>query len=344
MEIHNLQDIEKALLETRGEFHKTTAPIRSLLNRAISLFTESIGLIRTVAKDTDDERHALEVLAAAFRRVMASIVLLESGLPQEAHMVLRNALELMLIAMDITYNKSSLEEWKKTIKDTLKEYDDWYFTKSKICKRIDKNERGMYPQLERELALHTGEEWKVISNKSLHAHSQAQIRQLFDSSGNFQLLGRKTVENYEKDLKLYQELIFDIVTLLIGIPKYRDLIGKTEALSVGRNRFAENYTKLKEELSAKGKMIEENSSKVSLLDSQDKEIGVSSEIRIVLDKLGAEAEAKAKVGADFEQVTRKMLQLLEANGLEVTKLKAIVTYSDTESGNKIENITIYYLD
>lgn len=344
MEVHSWQDIENALVETRQEFHKTTDPIRNLLDTAVSLFLEAADLMKSVAKDTDDERYALEVLATTFRRVVSSIVLLESGLADEAHMVLRNALELILIAIDIAYNRASLEEWKKTIKDDLIEYDDWHFTKSKICKRIDKNEGSIYPKLERELALHTCEEWKVISNKSLHAHSQAQIRKLFDSSGNFQLLGRKTVESYERDFRTYQAIIFDIVTLLIGIPKYRDLIGKTEALSARRNRFVENYAKLKEELSITGKMIEENTMKVSLLDPQDKEIGVSSEIRTALDKLGAEAEAKAKVGADFEQVTRKMLQLLEDNGFEITKLKSIVTYSDTESGNKIENITIYYLD
>lgn len=259
MEIHSFQDIENALAETRKEFNQTTAPIKSLLDRAVSLFLETIDLIGAVAKDTDDERYSLEVLFTAFRRVVASIVSLKSGLPDETHMVLRNALELILVAVDITYNRVSLKEWGKTVKDTLEDYDDWYFTKSKICKRIDKNEESVYPQLERKLALHTCEEWKVISNKSLHAHSQAQIRKLFDSSGNFQLLGRKTVESYQKDFRMYQAIIFDIVSLLIGIPKYRDLIGKNKALSARANKFAENYSKLKQELSVTGSMIEENS-------------------------------------------------------------------------------------
>jgi len=92
MEIHGLQDIENALLETREEFHKTTLPVRNLLDRAVSLFVEALCLIGTVGKDTDDERHAMEVLVAVFRRVIASVVLLESGLAQEAHMILRNAL------------------------------------------------------------------------------------------------------------------------------------------------------------------------------------------------------------------------------------------------------------
>lgn len=260
MEIHGLQDVENALLKTREEFHKTTVSIRSLLDRVVSLFLEAIGLIRAVAKDTDDERYALEVLATAFRRVIASVVLLESGLPQEAHMVLRNALELMLIVIDITYNRASLEEWKKTVNDELRNinHDEWYFSKRKVCKRINNNAGNVYPKLERKLALHTCKEWELISNISVHAHSQAQIRKLFDSSGNFQLLGRKTVENYEKDFKLYQELIFDIVSLLIGIPKYRDFISEAKGLSTRRNRFAEHYSKLLGEMNVTRRIMEEN--------------------------------------------------------------------------------------
>jgi len=268
MEIHSFQDIEIALAKTREEVYNTTAPIRSLLDTAVSLFFEAADLMKSVAKDTDDERYALEVLATAFRRVIASVASLETGLPQEAHMILRNALELMLIAIDITYNRASLEEWKKTISDDLKDtnYDEWHFTKSKICKRINSNEGNVYPELERKLTLGIKgmsghgicKEWQVISNMSVHAHSQAQIRKLFDSSGNFQLLGRKTVENYEKDFRQYQYFIVDIISLLIGIPKYRDLIGKTEVLSARRNRFAENYSKLLVEMNATAKIMEDN--------------------------------------------------------------------------------------
>jgi hypothetical protein len=246
LEVHSLPDIENALVETRQEFRKTTAPIRNLLDSAVSLFIEGTNLIKSVAKDTDDERYALEVLATTFRRVVSSIVLLESGLPQEAQIVLRNALEWMLIAIDITYNKASLEEWEKTIVDNLKDinYDDWYFSTSKICKRIDKNEGKVYPELERKLATHIRKQWRLISNMSVHAHSQAQIRSLFSGTGSLQLLGRKTVESYEKDFKTYSAIIFDIISLLIGIPKYEGLIGKTEALLVRRDNFAQNYAKL----------------------------------------------------------------------------------------------------
>lgn len=256
MEIHSLQDFENALSETREEFRKTTAPIRHYLDSVAGLFLEGQTLISTVARDTDDERYALEVIAAAFRRVMASVVLLESGLPQEAHMILRNAIELMLIAVDIAHSTDSLIEWKKTVTDNLKDYDEWYFRKSKICRRIDKNERDVYPELERKLALHCCGQWELISNMSVHAHSQAQIRQLFDCKGNFQLLGRKETDAYQKDFIVYQEMIFDLVTLLIGIPKYRNSIGQVDALAVRRNQFAENYSTLRDQMNPQRRVME----------------------------------------------------------------------------------------
>jgi len=346
-EIHSWQDIENALIETRQEFHKTTAPIKSSLDSGVNLLSEALGLLGIVSKDTDDELYALKMHLTAFGRVIASLVSLESGFPDEAQMILRNALEWELIAVDIFNNKDSLDKWKKTGTDDLKDSGKWIMQATSSYERINKNEENLYPTLDMMYARHLRQQWKTISSGTVHAHSQAQIDRLFDSKGNFALLRRKTIEGYKIAFQMYQGIMFDISGYLYEImrrPKYRDLINKNKSLLAKANRFADNYSKLKEELSAKGKIIEENSIKVSVLDSQDKEIGVSSEIRTALDKLGPEAEAKAKVGTDFEQVIRKMLQLLEDNGFEITKLKSIVTYSDTESGNKIENITIYYLD
>lgn len=348
MSIHSFQDIEKALLETREEFYKTTAPIRNLLDRAVNLFLEEIDLIRNVARDTDNELYALKMHSMAFGRVIASIASLESGFPDEAQTILRNALEWEMIAVDIFNNKDSLDKWRKTNTDDSDDSGRRALPATCSYNRIiDKNLGNVYPPIDVIYARNLRQQWKTISKQTIHALSQAQVGKRFNSKGNFALLRRKTIEGYKIDFQMYQGIIFDISGYLYEVmrrTKYRDMIDKNKTLLAKANRFADNYAKLKEELSITGKMIEENTMKVRLLDPQDKEIGVSSEIRTALDKLGAEAEAKAKVGADFEQVTRKMLQLLEDNGFEITKLKSIVTYSDTESGNKIENITIYYLD
>jgi hypothetical protein len=253
LEIHGFQDIEKSIEITRQEYHKTTTPIKHILESPINLLIESLRLIGNVAKLNDEEHYILEILIVAFRRLIASIISLESGLPQEAHMVLRNTLEWKLIAIDITYNKNSMVEWIKTSQANEIDNNDWYFTPRKIWLRIEVDKENMiYPKLENSLAENIYKEWKLISNKSLHAHSHLQIKQLFTSDGTFQFLGRKTVDNYEINFRTYKAIIFNIVSLLVGIPKYRELIGKTETLKIQRDNFAIHYAKIRDESVASG--------------------------------------------------------------------------------------------
>ncbi len=84
--------------------------------------------------------------------------------------------------------------------------------------------------------------------------------------------------------------------------------------------------------------------KVRLVDSEGKEIGVPIELGKALAELGAKAKAEGEAGGDFFVVITKMLNLLTSNKFEITKLKAIVTYTPTESGAKIEDITLCYVD
>lgn len=245
-EVHSLYDFLQGLKDTRSRFYNTTNSIAIRMVEAVDLFNEALGLTGTIAKDTDDERYALEAYMVSFRRIIASFILLESGLPQEAHMILRNAIEWILIGIDITYNKSSLEEWKKTDKVDFEDSGNWYFKARNVVDRIEKNENKVYPELERISAKEQYlKEWQYISNKSVHAHSKAQIAELFDSKGNFQLLGLKALEAYEKDFIMYQKMIFDLVTHIIGIPKYRDIISKSEIVAERRKTFVKKYEKIK---------------------------------------------------------------------------------------------------
>jgi hypothetical protein len=109
-----------------------------IIEKPIDLFFDWMGLIKTVAVDTDDEVYVLEVLTAAYRRIISSYILLESGFVRESIITVRNYIELMLIAIDITYNRLSLEEWRKSDKTELivDSRDNWYFKKANICARI----------------------------------------------------------------------------------------------------------------------------------------------------------------------------------------------------------------
>ena len=82
--------------------------------------------------------------------------------------------------------------------------------------------------------------------------------------------------------------------------------------------------------------------KVRLVDSKDKEIDVPVELEKAVAEYGAEAEANPG------QTTTKMVQLLteigEKMGLEPDKIKSVITYKETESGHKVEAITLCLLD
>jgi len=344
MEIHSLQDIENSLSETRREFNRTTAPIRSLLDDTVSLYFEARDLIGTVAKNTDEERHVLEVLAVSFRRIMASFVLLESGLLREAQMVLRNAFEWWFIAMDITYDKESLEAWKKTSEEDLMNANrkEWRFKPSLIHKRIEKNEGKIYPEHIRRLSQHTYKEYDKLSREAVHAHSRTQIITLFDSRGTMTFLERKTVENYKIDFKLFQSLIYNLTTLWIDIPRYRDLLFEPKNITARTKRFLDRYAKLQKQIGVTLEMVEAIK-KIRLLDSDDKEIEIPVELGKALTELGAKAIVVGEAGGDFGVIIQQMLNLLVSNNFEITKLKAIVTYTQTEAGAKIDGITLYYV-
>lgn len=255
--IKDFKSIFKGLAHSRKLFHKINKEYDHL-ESAVDLLFQLIELISRVAKREDEERYALEVILVIFRRIVGSLSLLESGLSQEAQMLLRNAIEFMLIFIDITYNKQSLEEWKKTESEDLIKayYEDWYFAKEKIEKRIKEDKNGIYPPLEKNLVTGTSgtntwslvKEWAKISNQSLHAHSQAQLRAFFNENGTFQILGLKDQEKYKKDFSVYARIFFDLTSLLMGIPKYAKLVHQQEDLKSRLVTFKTNYLTLKEKI------------------------------------------------------------------------------------------------
>jgi len=259
--VNSLLDIEESLVATRIEFYKTISPIRPILDQAVSLFFEIMHLIGIVAKDTDDEIYIVEVLLTVFRRVAASYVLLESGLPDEARMQLRNALELHLIATDITYNDASLEEWKNsdTGEGPLEDPGSWYFTPRKICNRLKANEKGVYPDhaifeavgRDQDEGNSLWAEWKHISNQ-IHAHSRAQISKYTREFGTYQLLGRETEAAYSRDIQTYRTLVIAIVRRFAMIPKYQALFKGSIILASRATKFIDELSAVQEEMFAAG--------------------------------------------------------------------------------------------
>ncbi len=68
-------------------------------------------------------------------------------------------------------------------------------------------------------------------------------------------------------------------------------------------------------------------------------IELSPQTKSALDNLGLEAD---KPGADWQEVTKKMLQVLGGDDFDITKLKPEVSFIDTKKGKKILEIVIDY--
>lgn len=258
MEITNFAELENSLLVMRTEFNQSIKSIKYIIEEPINLLLNWIKIIKSVAANTDDERYILEVLVTAFRRIISSCALLESGFIRESLIPIRNYQELMLIAIDITYNQQSLLEWKKSDKDELiiDSRENWYFRKASICKRIEEDKENIYPEYARNLAVGKEKgkgrslcrEWNIISNIAGHEHTSSQIQQLLKTPGHFSILERASVQTCQGIFENYRLFLLDIISLLIRIPKYRDKISSDSSLLEEANRLSHEYDELINEI------------------------------------------------------------------------------------------------
>lgn len=254
METHSFSELEQSLFTMRSEFNKSINSVKYIIEKPINLLFSWLEVIKSVAVNTDDESYILEVLATAFKRIISSYILLESGCIRESVIPIRNYSELMLIAIDITYNRLSMVEWKKSDKTELivDSRENWYFKKANICKRIEENKENIYPEYARNLAVGKEKgkgrslcrEWNTISNIAGHEHTSSQIRQLLKKPGHFSILERVTVQTCQGIFENYRLFLLDIISLLIRIPKYRDKISNDSSILEEANRLSHEYDEL----------------------------------------------------------------------------------------------------
>lgn len=260
MNINNYQDIFTTLNEVRGDFHKVTSEFKYILEEPISLYFDVNKLIGMVAEKGEDEINIGQVCLTAFRRVISSLVLLESGFSFEASIVLRNAIELILIGMDISYNKDSLDQWIKTIDEDIEKNGKWeYSARENLLKLKDDVDNKLFPNNIIELiSLKNSkygngllDEWKRLSNVSVHAHSKAQIFPLFSLKNKFLLFTPKNPDDYKTDFYQLSNYIMHIISILLFIPKYATKIMEREDLIEQirdiENRFMNIQDKIKKE-------------------------------------------------------------------------------------------------
>lgn len=244
MEIHNYDDMITVLHDVRKKFYHNSAVNNHIFEEVFNLFIETRKLIQQVVVIGDEEINILKVLDVTFRRVVSTYILIESGLRKEAGIVLRNAIEFLLIAIDIAYCQKSLHEWIKSENDNIEENGGWYFKPTKIYNRINNDDKNqIYPKWERNMVIYEDinrgnglyAEWKRSSNTFVHVHSKAQISNLFDSYDNFYLFTYDEVGEYTKDFYQLRIQLMMIISLLLSIPKYKNKLEEQEELSVKLN-------------------------------------------------------------------------------------------------------------
>jgi hypothetical protein len=79
---------------------------------------------------------------------------------------------------------------------------------------------------------------------------------------------------------------------------------------------------------------------IRVLNARGNLLKLAPQTATALESLDAEAD---KVNADWDDIVRKALRILEADGFEVSKLLPEVKYYDTQKGTKILVIKIHNL-
>jgi hypothetical protein len=237
MDIYNYKDMMASLNEVRLKFYENSKEAELLLEEVINLWIDTRKLIANVVEQGDEEINILKVLDTAFRRIISSFILVESGLIKEAGIISRNAIEFIMIAIDIAYSKESLRIWIESENDNIEEYGNWHFTAKKIHCRI-KCDVGniIYHEWERNMVIleDNGKgnglyaEWKRLSNTNVHAHSKAQLSNLYDSQGKFYLFWHKESGEYLTHFNQLRNQIMIIISIMLFIPKYHDKLSETQ--------------------------------------------------------------------------------------------------------------------
>lgn len=143
-----LVGLENAIVWARLNYHRGASSSKRDLAKALEehyrLWWEAVELPKQNQSSDLRRAHILEQYVLALRKVLASLVLLESGFPSEAHSIVRGALEYLLLALVITLSKQAWKKWYgfRSITRALSDRDEdekneFSFTSMlrEVCKR-----------------------------------------------------------------------------------------------------------------------------------------------------------------------------------------------------------------
>ncbi|MBI3260282.1 MAG: hypothetical protein HYZ54_12550 [Ignavibacteriae bacterium] len=153
MDIHNYNDIITSLKEMRETFYINSTDSKPILEEAINLWVDTRKLIAKVVEKGDEEINILQVLDTVIRRIISTYILIESGLTIEANIVLRNAIEFLMISIDISVSKDRLRIWIESENNSIEKDENvtWHFKPKEFFEKVKKDKE--YPKWERDMIL-----------------------------------------------------------------------------------------------------------------------------------------------------------------------------------------------
>lgn len=226
MEIRSFDDWRRSVRETRRVFDEATKENDQLLRDTFGLFVESVELVRADIRSEDDVVLPLELLCAGTNRVLSSYILLENGRFTEARSILRNALELMLIAIEVIHDDNSRELWMATKETDASSTPHSEFRARHILRRI-RSEEQSFPPLEAEFAEHIYSQWEYISSTSSHTLFYSQLKSDITPDGKCSLAGWLLRDEYQRFFRQYSLFFFNAVSILLGVPALRWVLNGT---------------------------------------------------------------------------------------------------------------------
>jgi hypothetical protein len=78
---------------------------------------------------------------------------------------------------------------------------------------------------------------------------------------------------------------------------------------------------------------------IRIVNFRGDKIALSPPVKTALDSLGLEAE---KPDINYEELSHKIVRVLEGDGLDLSKLQPEIKYSESKKGKKIQSIKVYY--
>lgn len=224
--LHSLIDIEIKSISNLILYDRTPCKEWELLERALTTYVRAHDLQLKISAENPIKPSALDIHLDGIRKLIAAYCMFRVGMDSEARIYLRNHIELMGTALEISYDDEQEALWNESTNppDVNSGYP---FGKMRSLERITKNERGIFNSDTVSHAQYLIDEWKKISTQHCHELCKFQV------DSNVSEHGVRLFTDPNPTIKRHQilqltALISNGIKTLVNIPGYQELIDSSE--------------------------------------------------------------------------------------------------------------------